>query len=525
VRAKVEIQTDQMLRFLVTGGGKPETSIIAPSSLSLAETKRTCCMILLPTARLLLSAILLLGVTFFASAANVSKPNIIFILIDNLGQEWFDCYGSEEHCTPQIDRLAATGVRFANCYTSTVCGPSRVELLTGRYPFRTGWYLHHDAALYSGGGFDPQREITIARALRDAGYATGLAGKWQINNLYDEPDALRQHGFQESLVTPMSIDRDKVDDAFWQRFRQAIRNNDADFLQESTRKQESRYWDPVMIRNGKREVLKGRFGPDVFQEFAIDFVRRHREGPFFLYYPMVLTHGSSAAHAVTATPANRGHPPKDDHAAFADMVRYTDSLVGDFVAALDNLGVRDNTILIVASDNGTDESFVGRRNGRRVKGGLYKITENGGNVGFLVNSPKLVPGGRVGSLTDFTDVFPTLCDFAGAPLPRGVALDGRSYKNYLQGKGQVPRQWIFNEYRPDRVVRDERYKLWGNGNFYDLEEDPGETRPLPAGPNPAAERAREKLQAVLSGMPADTPLPFMHLSLSAFRQRAAAARK
>ena len=118
-----------------------------------------------------------------AKAADVERPNIVVILLDNVGQEWFGSYGSEENCTPNMDRLAATGVRFTNCYTTTVCGPSRVELLTGRYPFRTGWYLHHDAALYGGGGFDPQRETTFARVLRDAGYDTGIAGKWQVNNL------------------------------------------------------------------------------------------------------------------------------------------------------------------------------------------------------------------------------------------------------------------------------------------------------------------------------------------------------
>jgi arylsulfatase A len=122
-------------------------------------------------------------------------------------------------------------------------------------------------------------------------------------------------------------------------------------------------------------------------------------------------------------------------------------------------------------------------------------------------------------------LFPTLCDFAGAPLPRGVALDGHSYKNYLQGKGEIPRKWIFNEYRPDRVVRDARYKLWDNGKFYDLKNDPDEERPLALGSDPAADRVRAELQAVLKSMPADTPLPFPHRSLSAFRQRAAAAKK
>lgn len=159
------------------------------------------------------------------------------------------------------------------------------------------------------------------------------------------------------------------------------------------------------------------------------------------------------------------------------------------------------------------------------KGGLYQINEAGGNVAFLVNSPKLVPGGRVGSLTNFTDMFPTICELAGAPIPNGLTLDGRSFAKYLGDKGTLPRQWIFNEYRPDRVVRDTRFKLYSSGKFYDLEADPAEALPIAPGTNAVADRGRAQLQAVLDGMPPDTPLPFSHLSLSAFRQRAAAAKK
>jgi len=493
-----------------------------------APDARGATFLALPLARLFFSVLAMSGWMITAVAATAPsrpRPNIVFILLDNLGQEWFDSYGSEEHCTPQIDRLAASGVRFANCYTSTVCGPSRVQLLTGRYPFRTGWYLHHDAALYSGGGFDWKRETTIARLLRDAGYVTGISGKWQVNNLHDQPDAVQQHGFQESLVPPMSINRDLVDAAFQAKFQRAIQEGDADFLQEATRKIESRYWDPVLMRQGKREVLPGKFGPDVFQEFAIDFMKRHRNEPFFLYYPMVLTHGSSAAHALTTTPENRNNPPKDDHEAFAAMVRYADRLIGEFVASLEKLGLRENTLLFIASDNGTEGTISARRNGRVVKGGLYQIKETGSNIPFIVNSPKLISGGRVGSLTDFTDVLPTICDFAGVAIPATLTLDGHSYKKYLQGESEVPRSWIFNEYRPDRVVRDTRYKLWDNGKFYDLEADPAESQPLSPGTNTTAGRARAQLQAVLDRMPADTPLPFPHRSLSAFRQRAAAMKK
>jgi len=464
------------------------------------------------------------GVAFAAPGA-AARPNVVFILLDNLGKEWMGTYGSDEGVTPQFDRLAATGVRFENCYTPSVCSPSRVQLLTGRYPFRTGWDIHHDAALYGGGGFDWTREVTIARVLRDAGYATGIAGKWQVNHLYEQPDALRQHGFQESLVVPLSIDQDKVGPGFEERYQQAIRNNDADYLQEATRNIDSRYWDPVLLRDGRREVQKGRYGPDVFQDFAIDFMTRHRDRPFFFYHSVVLTHGTSAAHALTTTPENRGNPPTDPHEAYADMVRYADRKIGEFFTALDLLGLRDNTIVFVAADNGTEGALAGRRGGRPVQGGLYQLNEAGGNVGMIVNSPKLVPGGRTGSLVDFSDVFPTICELAGVPVPAGLILDGRSFARFLKGQGGLPRTWIYNEYRPQRVVRDVRYKLWSNGNLFDLEADPDETQPLTSGASTAAARARAELQAVLDGMPRPVSPGFEHRSLSAFRQRAEAAGK
>ncbi len=450
-------------------------------------------------------------------AAPAQRPNVVFILLDNVGQEWFGCYGSEEKCTPQMDRLAQGGVRFENFYTTTVCGPSRVEFLTGRYPFRTGWYLHHDAALYSGGGFDWRRETTIARTLRDAGYATGIAGKWQVNNLYDEPDALRMHGFQESLAWPGSIDRDKVDATFNEKFQDAIRNHDADFLQRATAKIESRYWDPVVIREGKRETLRGRFGPDVFQEFALDYLSLHRSEPFFFYHSLVLTHGINATEPVTTTPDNRDHPPETEHEKFAGMLRYADREIGEFIATLEKLGLRDNTIVFVASDNGTEKNLTARRHGRTITGGLYQINEAGGNVALMVNCPKLVPGGRVGALADSTDLFPTICDLCSVPPPRDVKLDGISFARFLRGEGKAPRSWIFNEYLPDRVVRDERFKLYASGKFFDLTADPDETKPLPAGTDSETEAARGRLRSVLDSLPEDTPLPFPHRSLSAFR--------
>ncbi len=469
------------------------------------------------TVRLLVPLLLFLHLP--ARSFGAEKPNIVFILLDNVGREWFGCQGSEEGCTPNIDRLARTGVRFENCYTTVVCGPSRVELLTGRYPHRTGWYLHHDAALYGGGGLDPRREVTIARVLRDAGYATGITGKWQVNNLYDEPDVLTQHGFQEQLVWPGSVDRDKMDAASRRAFADALARRDAAVLSEITRNIESRYWDPVVLRNGRRERLTGRFGPDVFAEAAHAFVQRHRESPFFLYWPMVLTHGQNFVEHTVRTPLNRDKPHVDEHTQFADMLRYADNQVGEFFAELDRLGLRDNTIVFIASDNGTAKTLSARANGRVVQGGLYEINEAGGNVPLIVNCPARITGGRTAALADFTDIFPTICDLVQAPRPHGVKLDGQSFAAFLKGQGEAPRKWIFNEYGADRVVRDARYKLNQRGELFDLEADPLEQFPLVT-LDAATKAAKLKLQPVLDAMPPVTPLPFEYRSLSAFKFQA-----
>lgn len=456
--------------------------------------------------------------TLTVSALAAKPPNVVFILIDNCGQEWFGCYGSEEGCTPNIDRLAGEGVRFEHCYTPPVCGPSRVTLLTGRYLLRSGFTMHHDAALYSGGGLDPAREVVFARPFREAGYATGIVGKWQINNLYDEPDVLRRHGFNEQLVWPGSIDWSRITDAQREEFLAAVRTQSVEGTQKFMPFIESRYWDPILIRDGKRETHPGKFGPDVMQAAALDFLRRHRDGPFMLYYPMALTHGKSFTEPVVPTPLNRD-ANRAHHEMYADMVRYADKLVGEIARALDELGVRENTLLFVASDNGTEKSITARRSGREVTGGLYTLTEAGGDVALLANSPKLIPGGRTIALADFSDVLPTLCDLTGVSRPKDVVLDGRSHAAVLRREpGAKPaREWIFNQYGTVRCVRDTRYKLYSTGGFFDVERDPAEINELPASAEPAA---RGRLATVLKSLPPDAPPPFPLRSQSVFKLHA-----
>ncbi|MBN8626638.1 MAG: sulfatase-like hydrolase/transferase [Planctomycetes bacterium] len=455
-----------------------------------------------------------------AIAAGFERPNVVLILLDNVGQEWFGCYGSEERCTPTIDRLATEGVRVENCYTPPVCGPSRTVLLTGRYPHTTGFRLHHDAALYGGGGLQPERDVVFPRLLREAGYSTAIAGKWQINNLYDEPGILERHGFQESLVWPGSIDRDQITSEQCATFRDIVRREAYDDAVAFNRHIESRYWSPVFFRNGRREVLPEKFGPDVAKEFALDFLRRRRNGPFFLYLPMVLTHGQSFTENVVATPSNRdaGRP---HHEMFADMLRYADAIVGEIVTEIESLGLKKNTIIIVASDNGTEKGLTARRNGRSVRGDLYGLSEAGGNVALLFYAPAQIPGGRVLPLADFTDIYPTICDFTGAPPLDRYRPDGISLAPYLRGASVAgPRNWILNEYHDVRVVRNERYKLYSDGRFFDVIADPLEERNLAGQLASSLVSARLRLQSVLDSLPRNTPPPFRLLSLSAFRIRA-----
>jgi arylsulfatase A-like enzyme len=459
----------------------------------------------------------LLATAPLSAAPQAERPNVVFILLDNCGQEWLGCYGSEEGRTPRIDELAKTGVRCEHCYTPPVCGPSRMVLLTGRYLLRSGFTLHHDAGLYSGGGFSPDREIVFSRLFQGAGYATGISGKWQINNLYDEPDALARHGFDEHVVWPGSVDRDQMTEADWKKFRAAILAKDIPGTVAMIQRVESRYWDPVVIKNGERQTLKGRFGPDVYQEFALDFIRRHKDHPFLLYYPMPLTHGQTFTKPVVPTPADL-RPDRPHHEMYGDMVAYADRLVGQVIDELEKQGLRERTIVFVATDNGTEVSLAARFRGGEAKGGLYTLTEAGGSVALMANWPGKIAGGRTVPLADFSDVLPTMCDLAGIAAPSDRPIDGRSLAPYLLGKAAAPpREWIFNQYGPRRVIRDRRFKLYSTGELFDAEADRAEERNLAASNDPAATSAKERLGKLLAAMPPDNPPPFELRSQTAFK--------
>jgi len=425
------------------------------------------------------------------SKSTGEKPNILFIMADDLGPEWLSCYGAEEIQTPNLDKLAFEGMRFTNAYSMAQCVPTRATLLTGQYPCRNGWVNHWDVPRWGAGcHFDAKYNTTFARVLKKAGYKTAAAGKWQINDFRVQGDAMEKHGFDEYCM--------------WTGFETG---NPASA---------KRYWNPYIHSAGISKTYKSRFGTDVFVDFMIDFMKRNKDQPMLLYFPMALTH-----QPFVTTPLEGGVKGKiERHKA---MVRYTDYAVGRLVKALEELKIRDNTVVFFTTDNGSGKSVNTRMNGRKVAGGKGTLGENGVRAPFIVNCPGLVPAGVVtDALTDFTDMMPTFAQLAWARIPDDVVIDGHSIAPLILGRQKDSmRKWIMSmgfgpaklfkgrvvpvkEYG-DRTIRDKRYKLWvENGKstkLFDVIGDPGESNNLIESQKPAIVSARKKLDAAVKSFP------------------------
>jgi arylsulfatase A-like enzyme len=411
-----------------------------------------------------------------AHAQSRRKPNIILFLVDDMGRDWVSCYGAA-HRTPNVDRFAGQGVRFETAWSTPICTPTRIELLTGKYPFQSGWTDHYDVPRWGGKGFDWDREITFARLLKEAGYATAITGKWQVNDFRTHPDALRRHGFDEHCM--------------WTGFETG---NPASA---------KRFWDAFLQINGQRKTHEGEYGPDIVNQFARDFIRRHKERPFLLYYPAILTHGPNEP-----TPDNKASAPSDQKGLFAGMVSYMDKLFGKLIDEVNKQGLAENTFVVFTSDNGTPPT-TGSLNGVPCPPGKGRITNLGSHVPFIVRAPWLTASAKTSmDLVDFSDIFPTLAELAGASVPKRIQLDGRSFLGSITGTRTNKRTWIYSQRGANRSVRDERYKVNSNGSFYDLIADPFEKNDLRASEDKAVANARKRLGAVLSGFPADGPPPF-----------------
>lgn len=359
------------------------------------------------------------------------RPNIVLILADDLGIEGINAYGGEYY-TPNIDRLARQGVRFDNAHATPLCTPSRTRIMTGQENHRN----------YEAFGYLAPGQVTFANVLKQAGYATGIVGKWQLSgNGFDGRVGItpEQAGFDESYL--------------WQRRSRDLKG--------------SRYWGPARTLNGRYSVSEEGFGPDADNDFALDFIERNKDRPFFLYYPMVLVHNP-----FVPTPASL--EAQGDKNRWGGMISYMDAKVGQLLDRLKALGLDDNTVVIFAGDNGTNRRITSFRHGYPIPGGKGTPVVNGTHVPLIVRAPHIAPAGKVSeALFDFTDVLPTLAALAKAPLP-SIPIDGLNQLPVLTGEASSVRDSIFMHYAPAwlmdpaRFVFDARWKLYGDGRFVSI---------------------------------------------------------
>ena len=378
-------------------------------------------------------AALLLGA--FTAQAN-DQPNIILIMADDMGYEALSSNGSESCKSPNLDKLAAKGVRFTNCFSNPICTPSRVKLMTGQYNVRN----------YVKFGWLDREQTTFAHQLKAAGYATAIAGKWQLGRDKDSP----QHfGFEQSCL--------------WQHTRSGRSNEDGKNI-------DRRFVNPQLEFNGvEKDFTNGEYGPQVCTDFICDFIDKNKKKPFLVYYPMILTHCP-----FDPTPDSTDWDPKrlgsttykgdrnDPQRHFRDMVAYADKAVGQIVSQLEKSGVRDNTLIIFTGDNGTDTPIVTPWNGKKVVGGKGTMSDTGTRVPLIVNWPAGVrkAGRMVDDLVEFTDLFPTICEVTTAKLPKNHPGDGASIVPVLRNQaGARKKDWVYIWYRKQVMVRNKQYSF------------------------------------------------------------------
>ena len=385
----------------------------------------------------------------------VLQPNIVLIMADDVGCEPIGAYGGERWNTPHLDALAKGGMRFDYCFSMPVCHPTRICLMTGKYPFR----------MKSGWGTFPKIEEknTVAQVLKKAGYATAIAGKWQLCLMKKDKEQPARMGFDQWSVFG------------WH--------------------EGARFHEPYIYQDGRlRTDTQGKYGPELYVDFLGEFMANSKKAnkPFFAYYSMAL------AHDVTDDiPKQVPYVPgKDRWMNYGEMIESMDDMIGKLVAKIDQLGLRKNTIILFTGDNGTAkrsklrhikgrqyerEEVYSIRNGKRIPGGKGTLLDIGTNVPLIANWPdRIKVGSSNDSLVDFSDWLPTLAALGAAKV--GHKIDGISFAPALFGPSaekKKVRSFAFSESRSGKAwVRTQRYKLYNNGQLYDVQKDAMEKKPI-----------------------------------------------
>lgn len=383
------------------------------------------------------------------------RPNLIVVLLDDLGCTDLGCYGARDLRTPNIDKLAANGVRFTNWYSNApVCAPARASLLTGRYPGHAG--------VPNNGPALPAQVPTIASALRANNYKTALVGKWHLG---DAPKATPlERGFSEYY---------------------GFHSGCVDFYSHRF------YWgEPQrpnfhdLYRNGKEIFEDGQYLTERITEEGIAFLKRATPDPFFLYLAYNAPHYPMHAPQKYKDRFRNLDPERQTYAA---MIAAVDDGVGQLMDSLKRLGQDQNTVVVLLGDNGATTEPRAGLNGKPAvagsngpyRGNKFSLFDGGMHVPCIWHAPQLFPAHTVTREVAMTmDVLPTFLDLARLEAPEGADLDGQSLKGTLGG-GKSPHDAIFWQQGPQQAIRQGDWKLVRNGVPYDIDPATGKVRNQP----------------------------------------------
>jgi arylsulfatase A-like enzyme len=435
---------------------------------------------------------LLLAATAMEAGAADIGPNVIVVLVDDMGWKDLSCQGSDFYETPQIDRLAVTGMRFTTAYSAcTVCSPTRAAMMTGQYPARlhlTDWIAGHHrphAKLLPPDWTThlPLEVVTVAERLQAKGYATASIGKWHLGGKEHEPE---HQGFDVNLGG-------------------------------TAKGQPPSYFSPYRIST-LPDGPDGEYLTDREAAEAVAFIESHHDRPFLLYLPHYSVHTPLQAkpEVAAAYAAKRpGVPPK--LATYAAMVESVDDAMGEILDTLDRLGIRDRTAIFFTSDNGGQASITDMLPLRAGKGSAY---EGGVRVPFIVSWPGVTHPGSTCDVPVITpDIPATILDLTGAGIEPGQPIDGRSLAPLLRGDtlAREAIYWHYPHYHPGgatphSAIRAGRWRLVhfyedGRDELYDLAADPAETTDLAVLQPAKAADLRTKLDRWLAEVNGQMPTP------------------
>ena len=391
-------------------------------------------------------------------------------MADDVGYECFGCYGSEQYRTPHLDRMAAKGTRFEHCYSQPLCTPSRVKIMTGLSNVRN----------YAGFSILRKDQKTFGHYLQEEGYVTAVAGKWQLYGAEHYSEKFRGKG---TLPADAGFDHH----CLWQ----------VDKLGD-------RFWKPKLTIDGEeKDYGEDEYGPEIVTDYLAQFMESQSASgkPFFAYYPMILVHSP-----FVPTPDSESRKSKDKQKNFEDMVFTMDRLIGRLVKKAEEIGIAENTVFLFTGDNGTHKAITSKLGDRIIRGGKGKTDDSGTRVPLIAYWPETIQPGQVSDvLVDFSDFLPSFLHLAGGVIPGD--LDGRSFVPELRGEAGNPREWMFCYYNPrpestepQRFVRDQRWKLYGDGRFFDVAKDPEEKSPIQPGKGDPHFR---KLKAAIESFPGE----------------------